>query len=80
MNWLWLFIWCYVAPVLILSCLCVFLGAENPFDKSNRFVIFTPFVNLWEAIVVVLAFLTCAMIEFGDFCEGVYKILKKQFF
>jgi hypothetical protein len=52
---------------------------ENPFNKENSGRVFTPFKNLFFALVLIFMFITVILIEFGDFCEDVGKAFKKNF-
>ena len=79
MIWLWIFLCGYVAPMLFLIFVYSVYEKENPFDKENRGRVFTPFKNLFFALVLIFTFITVILIEFGDFCEDVGKAFKKNF-
>lgn len=79
MIWLWIFLCGYVAPMLFLIFVYSVYENENPFDKENRGRVFTPFKNLFFALVLIFFFITVILIEFGDFCEDVGKAFKKNF-
>ena len=79
MIWLWIFLCGYVAPMLFLIFMYSVYENENPFEKKNRGRVFTPFNNLFFALVVIFTFITVILIEFGDFCEDVGKAFKKNF-
>ena len=79
MIWLWIFLCGYVAPMLLFIFVYSVYDDENPFDKENRGMVFTPFKNLFFALLLIFAFITAILIEFGDFCEDVVKAFKKHF-
>lgn len=78
MGIFWLIFWLYIVPVLVLIGIMI-AENENPFSKKHARDIFTPFINLWGALIIVLIYGAVILIETGDFCEDVWKSFKKHF-
>ena len=77
MNIFWWIFGLYIAPVIIVGISVLVDGSS--FNKHNRWNVFMPIKNLWEALVLIFIFVTVTLISFGDFCEDVWKSFKKHF-
>ena len=79
MIWLWLFLGCYVAPMVIVIFAYSVYEHDNPFNKEHIGNVLIPFRNLYITLVIVFVIITLVLIEFWDFCEDVGKAFKKNF-
>jgi hypothetical protein len=75
MNWI---IALYIVPLVALIFILMWEG-ENPFNKENAWMIFTPLVNLYYFLLEYMVAILFFLISWGEFIEDILKSFKKRF-
>jgi hypothetical protein len=75
MNWI---IALYIVPLVALIFILMWEG-ENPFNKENAWMVFTPLVNLYYFLLEYMVAILFFLISWGEFIEDILKSFKKRF-